>query len=119
VIAAHNPPVRNTLTGRFKSKLTDNSASDNVYSDTNLGTMSGGEPDLSSAAKTVGLSLRLVERKGDLVAPKLQVTSPEGHHDNEAFAVRVNTTDYGNPRSDKFQVISVSTFSEIRIMTLN
>ena len=61
----------------------------------------------------------MAERKGDFVAPKLQMTSPEGHHDNDAFAVRLNILEEGVPASDKFQVISVSSFGDIRIMTLN
>ena len=33
--------------------------------------------------------------------------------------MRVNYTDLGDPSQDKFQVISVSSFGEVRIMTLN
>ena len=47
------------------------------------------------------------------------MTSPEGLHDNDAFTVRLNVTDESAPFSDKLQVISVSSFGEIRLMTLN
>ena len=47
------------------------------------------------------------------------MTSPEGFHDNDAFSVRVNVSNEANPSSDKIQVISVSSFGDIRIMTLN
>lgn len=47
------------------------------------------------------------------------MTSPEGHHDNDAFAVRLNILEESEPSSDKFQVLSVSSFGDIRIMTLN
>lgn len=53
------------------------------------------------------------------MAPKPQITSPEGHHDNDAFAVRLNVSDDRIPHTDQLQVVSVSSFGDIRIMTLN
>ena len=43
----------------------------------------------------------MVERKSEIVAPKLQMTSPEGYHDNDAFAIRLNVQDEDDPSQDK------------------
>ena len=118
-------PQRNTVMGRVKQRQSDNSGSEARYSanadpkhqNSEASSQETGNP-LAQSQKN-RLNLRLAERKGDQVAPKPQMTSPEGHHDNDAFAVRLNVFDSNMPDTDQLQVISVSSFGDIRIMTLN
>lgn len=108
-------PKRTTLMKRFKGKLSGESGSDNATQSDN--TVEKGAANKVLDAVTNGLQLRLVERNKE-VAPNPPRVSHESPHDNAAFALRRVVEDDDDAKSDKFQVISVSTFSEIRIMTL-
>lgn len=115
-------PQSKSIMGR---RLSDNSGSDANFSGTETlsqpnheGPGSTSKPLGATKSGNSRLNLRMVEIKNELVAPKMQMTSAEGYANNEAFSIRLSATDEGDPVSDKIQVISVTSFSDIRIMTL-
>lgn len=60
----------------------------------------------------------MVERRSELAAPKLQMTSPEGIHDYDAFDVQVTMQSEDYPSSDQLQSIAVNSYGQIHMMTL-
>ena len=64
-------------------------------------------------------NLRLVQRAGDQISQKPQVSNHEGPSDVDAFAICRTETNLLAPNTDLFQVISVSSDYDIRIMGLN
>ena len=90
-------PQSKSIMGRVKNKLSDNSGSEATYSGPEKIRTSDFSSHESPQKQANNLFLRMVERKSEIVAPKLQMTSPEGYHDNDAFAIRLNVQDEDDP----------------------
>ena len=88
--------MKATKTKSIMSRRVKNSLSDN-HSGTDY-SHSGGERTPVKGQ----LSLFLAEKKAELASPKLAITSPEGIPDNEAFAIRVDSSASATAAQDVF-----------------